>query len=451
MKPKQSADYVKQLNTPNEYVWEVIATYLCRVHNVSDVSQIQPFGTRTYGWEIMRDVVLQTQFTTPERVAVKIRETDPETSVISCAIGNGGSKMLSNPQPKDDEKFKHPITKEPLEVDLDNVFIYNITCRHAKMSIPVDMAVRLNYYHASMAALQDTVEQDIMFKESGAVRGAFTVIKPTPAEGVDIESVPMPELQFAYQNRQFIKTMALLNEQNLMNGIIKIPHDVCLAAKLPIWKGDPEPDEAMITTLMKSMGLDENSSDRQHYVNQWKTDVMDQFKDATKSDCFYAIPINHVLAWGYSSEQFMEQRGHRVEHFRFTPATQGTGQSVVLYFLVASAYFDNVLSVFKEKWLGKLDRRPLKDVGFEFLPILKQSYEGIPDTVDTVTGQIAMRAYITFSAAPKLNAATIANLAPALSIDFPSCHNWSVDEIAKQMALEKHLHESRAAKPIKKK
>lgn len=444
MTDKQKEEVAK-INTPNKYIWKVIAEFLCRFHNVSDVPYIMPFGSRTYTWEVMRENVLQVELSTPERVSVDIRTPeDAGGSVFACSVGNG--KLLNDPQPKD--KFIHPIQKVPMDVDPNNVYIYNITARHVKSSIPIDVAPRLNYYHTSMAALQNTVEQDNMFAEAGAVRGAFTVIKPTGPDGDDIECCPMPELTFAYQNRFFAQTMALVTEQNILNGIVKIPHEVCVAANLPVWKGTiPDPEEAMITGMMKSMNIDttteQGSIQKQGFIDQWKTDIMERFKDAPKSECFYAVPINHVLAWGLASEEYMSQRGVQAEQFRYVGPDN---QAVVLYFLVQSAYFDQMLNSFKEKWLNKLDVRPLKDVAVEFLPIIKQEYEGIPQSVTHVTGQLSMRFYITYSAAPRLSAATIANLAPALCVGFPNCHHWTIDEVSKQLAIEKNRAQAQKKK-----
>jgi len=39
---------------------------------------------------------------------------------------------------------------------------------------------------------------------------------------------------------------------------------------------------------------------------------------------------------------------------------------------------------------------------------------------------------------PKLTEEQINGLAPGLSLDFPSCYEWSMDEIAKQMAIDRH-------------
>jgi len=424
-----SAALAKQIQKPNEYVWEVIATFLCRRHNVEDVNKIVPFGQLTYGWEVMRDVVLGVESDTEYIAGLNIRTTDAESQRISCPIGK--SKMLDSPLPK--KPFIHPVQGTPMEVDLDNVCIYNITCRHTKSSVNIPMAPRLNYNHTSMAELQNTTEVDTMFAEAGAVRGAFTIIEATGPEGKDIEAVPMPELRFAYQNSFFIRTMALVNESNLMNGIIEIPHEVCVAAKLPVWTGPPEPPESMINKLMASMKLT-SDDERKGFKDQWTVDYMDRFKDLPVSDRFFAVPINHVLAWGYHSEEFMEQRGQRAEQFRYIGPDQ---QAVVLYFLVASAYFENVVSVFRDKWMNKIDRRPLNEVAFEFLPILSDKYKGIPETVTTVTGRILLRSYFSYGVYPKLNDTTIAKLAPALAPGFPSCHEWSVDTVAQTMALEK--------------
>jgi hypothetical protein len=195
---------------------------------------------------------------------------------------------------------------------------------------------------------------------------------------------------------------------------------------------------------MASMNLS-SEEEREGFKTQWTKDQMEQYKDDPVSTKYYAVPINHVLAWGYHSEEYTRQRGHRVEQFRFTGPDQ---QPVVLYFLVANGYFDNVVRVVREHWIGKIDRRPLKDVAFEFLPVLADKYKGLPPQIETVTGRIKMRSYVSFMGAPKLREATLKELAPALAPGFPSCHEWSVDPIAQTMALERE--KINASKPIRK-
>lgn len=424
-----------EIAKPNEYNWKVVATFLCRAHNVSDVNKIVPFGDMTYGWEIMRDNVVGVEVDTGMIESLDIRAMDPEAQCIKCPI-----RPLDNVQPK--KQFIHPVQGTPMPINENDVYIYNITCRHTKSSVPIPMATRLNYVHESMATLQNTAELDTMYQEAGAVRGAFAVIESTGPEGKDVEYVPMPELRFAYQNSFFIRTMALVTDSNLMNGIIHIPHDVCVAAKLPVWKGPPEPTDDVISRWMSSMKLT-SDEERQGFKEQWTADFMEKTKDGVRSESFYAIPINHVLAWGYQSEDFTAQRGHRVEQFRYIGPDK---QAVVLYFLVQNALFESVISSFRERWMNKIDRRPLKNVAFEFLPILSDKYKGITsDKIRTVTGRVKMRAYISYAGAPVLNATTISKLAPALAPGFPGCHEWSVDTFAQTMVEEKHAMEREAA------
>lgn len=435
----------KEIQKPNQYVWEVIATFLCRAHNVSDVNKIVPFRDMTYGWEIMRDNVLGVEVDT-EMASLNIRETDPEAQCIKCPLGARTTKLLDSVQPK--KPFIHPIQGTPMPINENDVFIYNITCRHIKSSIPIPIATRLNYVHESMAELQKTTELDIAFQEAGAIKRAFAIIEATAPEGKDVEYVPMPELRFAYQNSFFIRSMALVTESNLMNGIIHIPHDVCVAAKLPVWQGEPEPSEEMITSWMSSMKLT-SDEERQGFKTQWTKDFMEKNKDGVFSESYYAVPINHVLAWGYQSEDFTAQCGHRAEQFRYIGPDK---QAVVLYFLVQNELFQSVISVFRKRWMNKIDRRPLKDVAFEFLPILSDKYKGITsEQIKTVTGRIKMRSYVSYAGAPILNATTISKLAPALAPGFPGCHEWSVDPFAKTMVEEKHAMEAAAASAAAKK
>lgn len=424
---------------PSRFDYNALATWLCRFHNVSDVRFIQPFGVGVVqAWTIPRKTVL----------GVNFKPNAPDGDGIQRALISTESARGSF-QPK--EPFVHPVKNEPMIHDMESVAIYNVTCRRYSLKPRVcseqelngiRYAVRMNFYNEHMARLQETKEQDKMYQAAGAVRGAFAMLTPTfEEESRDINEVPMPELPFGIQNEQFIKTMMLIDETNLMNGIVKIPHEVCVAARLPVWTGKaPEPDARMLEKLMISMKIDtsteQGKAQRQAYVHEQQEEFMEDAKDKAKSEYFYAVPRKHVLAWPYHSEAYLAQFEERVERFRFIHAD--TQKLKLLYFLVPATMLEAGIKFFSESFLHKVDRRPITSVGFEFVP---------NGTKSTSVVDITMRSYFTYYSVPVLAPGTIKCLAPTLSKDFPLVHNWSEDEIARQISIEQHQYEQEHKDP----
>lgn len=431
--PEQIALRKKMAADENKYKWMVLAEFFCRYFDVEDVPLIEPFGKRTYCWEPLKETKMTVEVLNTN-VKFHIRTNDAEGQVVNCPFTPDTWKTQPQPKPA----FVHPITNEPMQHDLSRVMIYSITCKHYRLNVPIQVAPRLNFYHEGMAQLQESREKDEMFAAAGAIRGAFTVLKPVNG-GADMHDVPLPELHFAYQNQYFTRTMALVNDKNLMHGIVVIPRNVCLAADLPVWKGSlPEVPDDELVSLLESMKIDPKSEEgiqkKQSIKEQIETQRNEDIKDKAKIEYFVAIPIVHVLAWGYQSEEFAALRGHRVLQFRYYAPG---GQAVVLYYMVDNIQFDFLVAGFKRDWMRKVDVRPLTDIGFQFLPMLMPKYEGIPDEAVTVTGALSMRARIKFVSAPRLTQATIDNLAPMLIPGFPQCHEWSLDGVAQQIAIEK--------------
>ena len=445
------------INKPR-YDFNVVARFLCQLFNVSDPAFIVPFGTRKSAWEVMRPVTLGVEvgsvvpFIKKEAAADNEPaifqfnmepENEPEQQATACVLdpATGWCRFLNNPQPTD--PFKHPITEEPMLVDLDRVCIYSITVRHVLSSVPISVAARMNYYHTGLNALQKIEQQDQLFKEAGGIKGAFLAIAPTSKEGLDVSCAPMPQLNFGYTSESFTATMALVNDQNLMNGIVELPHEVCLEAGLPVYRGTPEPSDALLERMLDRMtltgGAEEKAEKKATMIKTLKEEWEQKTEGKARVKTIFMIPINHVLGWGLASEDYTRQMGIGVEHFRFK--APNAAEPVVLYFMVTDYVFHSLVAEFKRAFMNKVDIRPLSQVAFEFVPMLDRSrYPNIPLDTQAVQGFLRLRAYLKYMAAPRLTEATIRELAPALALDFPSCHDWSEDDVAKQMAVDSYLH-----------
>jgi hypothetical protein len=449
----------------NRFEYVPLATFLCQWHKVSDVRFINPFPGMVHAHDVARKTVLGV-----EVVASNVPWVHGQA--VSCTLQ---SNMIRNsPQPPD--PFKHPRTQTPMEHDVNaqGVAIYGVTCRRhwlvrepprgfaaggfpeGGVAIPLGEAegdcnlkcvVRLNFQHQHMAQLQDTATQQKIFAAAGAERGGFAVLGETGPDGMDINELPMRENEFGLQNEQYTKTMMLVNESNLMNGIIQIPEEVCRASRLPVWTGEaPAPDERMLNKLMASMKIDpateQGQQEKQALVNKFKRDFEESFRDYERSTFYYAVPKRHVLAWGFSSEAYTDMHDVRVEKFRFVHAD--TRKVKLLYYLVPNMPFERFVEYFKRDLMGKTDRRPLSSVGFEFLPRVPTPFgEGVAAPAPSGPVQqasIRLRAYISYFSVPGgLSAGTIKGLAPTLCKGFPLPHNWSEDEVARQIAIEEAM------------
>jgi hypothetical protein len=415
--------------TPNpvsRFDYLPIAIFLCVQHKVSDVRFINPFPNMVHAHTIPRKTVLGVNHTA--------YITDPKQGV-TCLLEQSTWKGPALPK----DPFLHPVTGMAMDHDVNEkgVCIFNITCRHYRMDALEDavVAVRLNFYNKHTAELQDTKKIDQIFEAAGSVKGGFAYL--TPSMGKDINEIPMPQVPFGYQNEHFTKTFMLVDETNLMNGIITIPHEVCVAARLPVWKGAPPlPDERMLSNILESLRITDpvkKEEQRIQFIQKYQNDFMEAHKDDKKSTFFYAVPRKHVLAWAYASEAYMAQFDFKVEYFRFVHAD--TKKSKLLYYLVPNAPFEDSLKFFKESFLGKIDRHPLKDIGFEFVPVK------LPPRSSAA---IEFRSYFTYYSVPYLNPQTIKCLAPTLCKGFPLCHNWSEDEMSMQYAADKLVAERKS-------
>jgi hypothetical protein len=265
----------------------------------------------------------------------------------------------------------------------------------------------------------DAQKHDKIYAAMGATApGAFALLPEKAHEKVDMSSSALMSLEFGYLNEYFIRTMFWINQSNLMNGIIEIPHEVCAQAGLPVWRDNmnPEPSEEQIAKLLRSMTLNSESEEAQQVRQQFKLEFTEMFtnyaKDMEKSRTFYAIPINHVLSWAINSEDFAEQM-----HIRTIPYKLANGAT--LYHLMASADFVRHKEYFCNHWIGKVDKRPLSNVAFEVVP-LKEGQQPL--------GTATVRTHFGFFVGLQMNEETINNLAPALHPCFPKSVQWAQDQ-----------------------
>lgn len=425
-----------------------IGYFLCAFHDKPDLQFIDPFEKHpVQGWQVLSENVLGAELTGQFQYHVDPAKRDnAEAQAKELVLGQG--TLMMDPQPKN--PFKHPVTGKPMESDLDQVCIYSISTRRYAHDFPISIAPRLNYYPRAMSELQDAKETDEIFGAAKSAKGGFTLLQPSGGKDQDLSSVPMPELQFAYQNRFFVRTWAMINETNIRNGLVPIPPNVCQEARLPLGSTCKieVPKELWLEQLKFKKIADQKSPEaqeiRREMDEKYRQEIMEQYPDAKPIEFWYAVPINHVLAWGYASEDYTAERNHKAYKFKFTPpAPSGGGggaDPVVLYFIVPNTLIEANIKSAMENMIGKTDKQNIRNVGFQFLP--HPSPKEMPPKAMDCHGTMKLRTYVSYYSGPKLQPGTIANLAPCLCPGFPSPHQWSDEEQNKLQAIREYQNQT---------
>lgn len=407
------------------YKWNVLAQFLCQHFGVRDVSQVTPIPTnKVEAWQLMNESTVGVRFAADS--VMWDYDKSAEDQVITVTVG--ASEMTGQAQPK--KQFLHPVTKQGMPSDLSRVAIYSITCRSYSNGTGVEVAPRLNYYHGSMNEAQKTEAIDGIYSAAGAaVRGSFGTLPPTaPGEIGDIKMIPMAELGFGYQSRALIQTFAYVTEENIRNGLVSIPPEVCAAAGLPIWRGPEAIDvgEDFLLQQLRSLKIDPNSEKGQETKENLAAEARENFIRENKElienpnnlvAFYYLVPVMHILAWPYHSEDLTKEAGHRAMQFRFLPP-QGK-EPILLYYIVPNNLIEQTIEGMKVTYFGKVDKRPLGQVGVEFLPKFGQEGGG------GVVGDISLQTYISYFSGPRLGAETIRNLMPTLAPGYAPSWHWS--------------------------
>ncbi len=445
----------------HKFEFEPIAEFLCRAHRVRDVWQIEPFKGRINAWEVMRSVTVGLEVGSvvhhpneqPHAFQFMLDPEDSgESQKVTCHFDRNLAwcRFLDSPIPKD--PFRNPRTDQPMPVDLDKVCVYNFVTRHVLSNLDINVAGRLNFYHKGVDELQELEKKDELIAQAGGIKGAFISIPRTGREGQDVEVVPIAKHGFMCTNEHFTATMALINQRNLKHGVIEIPAWVCQAAKLRVWSGPPEPGEAFLSSALENLTMkdghvktvlseQQTAEARKFFTLKFKENFVKSIGDRPLITHYYAIPINHVLAWPLHSEEYAQEHGYECEQFRFMPPPNSglPNEPIVLYYLVGNPYFERMVTEFERVWMNKVDMRPLNSMAYEFVPQLGRSkYPHISPDTTGVQGFLAVRSYMTYMVPPKMMQETVDNLAPTLALGFPSCYEWAVDAMAREMAIERH-------------
>lgn len=383
----------------------VLARFFCERFRVVDVWQINPRQGRTEAWTLMG---------APRTLGVEVG-----------SVNNGGGeeiktfrfRLSSEQADSEAQKVVCQLVPSPLcrflgppKGDLQHICLFNVITRGVWCNLPIEMAARFPFYPIGDGGQREALDK--LMGEAGAVAGAYMRFASTAKDGADVETIPVrEEIDHGFLNRFAAATLALVTDRNLRNGIMPIPYDVCVAAGLPVFRGPPPPPSQF-------------EGDAQTWNEHWLRVTEGQHR----IQCFYALPVNHVLAWALRDEEYAARKRLPSLRFQFVPpAHAGMGADpVLLYYLVADLHMQQMEEEFRRVWMGKVDMRPLSALSWELIPNCNGAhYPAIPKDTEAIVGVAMLRSYLTYLAPePGLTEDAIAELIPTLCPGFPEPSAW---------------------------
>lgn len=431
----------------------VLGEYLLKCHGVSSFMELDPRRGMVEAFLLMREVTLSVEVGSVSKGSAA-RDTTctfildkPASSQIVRCVNDPASptcKWYTEPIPPREQWFCNPRTNVPIEPDLQRVCIFGFATRHVWSSLPINLMVGTSFSHSGMQSRFQLDHTREFYRAAGAETNAYMVISgATPPDGLDVNAVPLARSN-VYANRFFTATMALINEENYMNGILEIPRDVCVAAGLNVYQGPPTPPEEMIVDALNNANVPDNAENRAIYTEKYQAQWTLDMKDRTPIRAYFAIPVNHVLAWALRSVAFSVAHKIHVEVFDFTPppgnaAGLDPNRSIILYYVLPDVEFQSIVKSFKTSWLGKVDMRPLSSIHWEFAPLLeRERYPDLPPATNAVTGVISVRSHLTYMIPPKLTPQQQKGLFPALHPEYPSSSEWCPIDPMYASVMEEH-------------
>ena len=412
-----------------------LAVFFCQYFGVSDLSEIKPFPSVPPAYSLSRDTNLAIKATYKGQLKGE--------NIVSMTMTPTSNKL----QPK--EPFLHTKTGNPCLHDLNNAMIVNVSLKHYKFTAPktcnknFSVGVRLNFDHEHLAKYEGTDIHDQLTEAAGGISRIFEQLKPTDENGTDLPfCIPIYEAGYGYTNSDFTRTMALLNEDNVKRGVIELPRDVCLAARLNVHglRKEPTLSDQDLEKMFSGMKLDNVEEEKQKARDQFHNQYQKQIQNLTPTQTFFAIPDNHVLSWPFQCADYATENRVQFETF------EGDHPSCPKYYLVPDVGFNAWFNKFKELWLNKVDKRPLTSIGLELVPI------GL-DLEEVINVDIEITTYIHYWTYPTgLTIENINKLLPILSPTFPTADQWCLNSVATMIKEEKQKEEEKGkGRKIKKK
>jgi hypothetical protein len=269
-----------------------------------------------------------------------------------------------------------------MQADLEHACIRTICIRHVRNTFGRRFMGRLNYRHPVFAT-QET-EQDQIVKAMGGVPGACIRIEQNSSGPQQVFAM-RPEPNVMYLQSYYVKTMTLINENNIDNGILLLNAELCAKSQLPdtvqVWLPDEESGKPSTTEI--------------------------------KVQNYFLVPAAHVLAWPlHTTDDQRRKQGIFAMEMRVNP-TDPEKSAHVLYFIVCDHSFALLRAQCVQRFVGTVDVRPLSTVGFEFVPS-----DGTP-LDQNEQGQLEIQVNVTYTVWPSLPSQVQVNLMPTLDPEFP--------------------------------
>lgn len=241
------------------------------------------------------------------------------------------------------------------------VSMQKILIRHLKNTSKTRFMLKLNYTHQSM--VKEQAEREKLYRAGGYASGIAPVMVGFD-QTVQFEAIPCGPK--GIYNEAFTRTMALINSQNIENGIIRLSPQQC-----------------------EEFGLPSN------YVV-----MKDNHPEPMTADYYVMIPAKHILSW-----RFQCNRDFRAKYG--TMAFEFYQGNTLLYYVVPNQSFEMAINTYNELFVGRTDVRPLGSIGF-----------------DTQNGSAEIIASIHYLIMPNPNEVDVASIAPILHDGFIPLHTY---------------------------
>jgi len=318
-----------------------------------------------------------------------------------------------------------------MKPDLDHAAIYSVVSRHVINAAPQNLHVRLNFYHRGLNRHEHIEEYDRIMTVGPTFTGAYMAITQTPEEGTEIQETALSEQRYGFCNYPFCATMTLVDESNLMNGIVEIPNDVCAQYGLSVWRGPPMPSEAWLLEARQNSGVSTEELVQQ-FQQQWMEKARQDKREPIKT--YFAIPYDHVLSWGFQDPEYSAHHG-----IYSLPLMTPPPNSYVLYWMLPDVAFRALHQTFCDNFLNSVDLRPLSSVG----------WEGRFQNETPQNQPVVLSSWITYTAPPILSPAQKAALYPALHPEFPHPRLWNISPINAVSLIGANPHSGSARQKAK--
>lgn len=295
-------------DTHDSSTWEMLLTaFLMQYHGVDHLAEIKPYArlgpNAVPCWQPARDVTIKVTFTGPGESYVPV------------------------------EKVKQP--RQPfneLTYNTDLATVTGIYINYAR-SRGTGYHVQCNFVPKPMETAMEA--QDRAREAAGMPPRLVANIFPKTDAAQDIHAM-RSSIQNFLLHEGFVKTMAYLNRENIMHGIIQLPPDI--VATLPKY--------AQITDLEgQQVSIDISS--------------------------YVLIPEDHVLAWKlHLLDHYRCAEGYYAIDFVVNPR-DNPKERFVQYYIVCDHSFNRLMQEYAVTWVDNVDKRPVQTVGFKFTPIEK--------------------------------------------------------------------------------